>query len=175
MKPTKPTPAPKTINNPKAIIPYAPAHAQTHLIVAQVQTISPQLRARIQAQKFAQQQAFYARQKSLNSHLGPPIYGPQRPHFVIKPPGYIAPQQAAYYNRFYAPRQRPNIVSNGYIRTGIPFQPALRWNGFYPNTLVSPYQYMRTLGRRGLEKKSYQRPKHNRLSKLRKKWRKKAH
>lgn len=175
--PTKPTPA-KPANNPKGIIPYAPPHPQAHLIVAQVQRINPQYRARIEAQKFAQQQAFLARQKSLQSRpLGPALYGPQRTPqgYVLKPPGYIAPRPAHYYNRYYASNQRPNLVNNAFIRTRLPFQPAVRWNGFYPNALYSPYHYMRTLGRRELLTKSYQRPKHNRLSKLRKKWRKKAH
>lgn len=175
-KPTKPTTA-KQVNSPKALIPYPPAHPAAHLIVAQVQRINPQLQARIAAQKFAQQQALIARQKNLHA-LGPPLYGPQRTPqaFVPKPRGYIAPQAAHYYGTYYAPNRRPTIIRNPYLRTRIPFQPAVRWNGFYPNTLFGPYQYMRTLGRRGLfTKGSFQRSKHNRLSKLRKKWRKKAH
>lgn len=180
IKPTKPAPKPVQ-NYPKAMISYVPPRPpqpQSHLIVAQVQRISPQLRARIAAQKFAQQQALLARQKNLHA-LGPPLYGPQRTQgaFVPKPHGYIGPQRAHYYGGYYGPNRRPTIIRNPYLRTRIPFQPAVRWgNGFYPNTLFGPYQYMRTLGRRGLfGKSSFQRSRHNRLSKLRKKWRKKAH
>lgn len=187
---TRPTSQQKQANNPKAMIPYAPiqlqSRPQAHLVVAQVQTINPQLQATLTAQKLAQERAraraFLAEKNAINNlHPIGPLYGPQRTQagFVPKPPNYLSPQPANYYGRFPPYASEGNIIGNTYIRNRIPFPPAVRWNSLpvYSNPLfrLNPYQYMRTLGRRGLFMKSYQRPKHNRLSKLRKKWRKKGH
>lgn len=190
--PTKPRtpPTTKAPNKPKAIIPYPPVVIQSrppaHLVVAQVQQINPQIRAqiqaRLQAQKIAQAEAQarnYLAQKNALQQIRPvpfrPIYGPQRPQpaYVPRTPSYLAPN---YYGRYqYGPNvgPNPNLPQRPFLRA-----PPVSWHNapVYPNPLfrLHSYNYLRTLGRRGVQLKSFQRPKHNRLSKLRKKWRKKS-